>query len=89
MSASIELWSDDQEFLNCKQAAAFLGLSGTSFYRIRMAKGIPHYQIGKQPKFRIADLHAFRESQRVAREGITSSSPVESPIISKVRLHGR
>ncbi len=89
MSATIELWSDDQEFLNCKQAAAFLGVSETSFYRIRMSKGIPHYLIGKQPKFRIADLKAFRESQRVNREGSVSHGHETLPSISKVRLRGR
>jgi hypothetical protein len=89
LSATIELWSDDQEFLNCKQAAAFLGVSETSFYRIRMSKGIPHYLIGKQPKFRIADLNVFCENQRVNREGFVSNGHAALPSISKVRLRGR
>lgn len=89
MSASIELWSDDQEFLNCKQAAAYLGVSETSFYRIRMAKGIPSYPILKRPKFKIDDLEKFRESQRVQVGDGKSSKHDESLETPKVRLHGR
>ena len=89
MSATIELWSDDQEFLNCKQAAAYLGISETSFYRIRLAKGIPSYPILKRPKFRIVDLENFRESQRVHPGEAKSSNQGGSPENPKVRLRGR
>jgi excisionase family DNA binding protein len=89
LSATIELWSDDQEFLNCRQAAAFLEVSGTTFYRMRMEKGIPFYKIGKLPKFKIDDLHTYRENQLVLPRDAVSSKHSDSPEISKVRLRGR
>lgn len=89
MSATIELWPDDQEFLNCRQAATYLGVSETSFYRIRMAQDIPYYRIGKQPKFKIADLIIFRESQRTSLSN--NARGVQGPDYtnSKIRLPGR
>jgi hypothetical protein len=89
LSATIELWSDDQEFLNCRQAATYLGVSETSFYRIRMSQAIPYYRIGKQPKFKIADLIIFRESQRKNFGSNTSNSQGALHDESKVRLPGR
>ena len=89
MSATIELWSESQEFLNCRQAAAFLGVSETSFYRIRMSQAIPFYKIGKQPKFKIVDLINFRESQRTSLSN--NARGVQAPEFanSKIRLPGR
>ena len=89
MSATIELWSDDQEFLNCRQAAAFLGVSETSFYRIRMSQPIPFYKIGKQPKFKIADLINFRESQRTSLSNNARGVQGNDYTNSKIRLPGR
>jgi hypothetical protein len=89
LSATIEIWSDDQEFLNCRQAATFLGVSETSFYRIRMSQAIPFYKIGKQPKFKIADLINFRESQRTSLSNNARGVQGNDYINSKIRLPGR
>ena len=89
MSASIELWSEDQDFLNCRQAAAFLGVSETTFYRIRMSKGIPQYPFSKQPKFKISDLIEFRESQRIILGNFAKDKNDSSLENSRVRLPGR
>jgi len=86
LSATVELWSEDQEFLNCKQAANFLGVSETSFYRIRMAQAIPFYKIGKQLKFKIVDLINYREGQRTSIGKATQSVDTSN---SKIRLLGR
>ena len=89
MSATIELWSDDREFLNCKQAATFLGVSETTFYRIRMSKGIPQYPFSKQPKFKISDLIEFRERQRIILGNFAEGNQGASHENSRVRLPGR
>lgn len=89
MSATIELWSDDQDFLNCRQAAAFLGVSETTFYRIRMSKGIPTHPISKQPKFKVSDLIEFRENQRTIPGNFAKDKYGTSPENSRVRLPGR
>jgi len=89
LSATIELWSENQEFLNCRQAAAFLGVSETSFYRIRMSQAIPFYKIGKQPKFKIVDLINFRESQRTSLSNNTRAVQETKYTNSKIRLPGR
>ena len=89
MSATIELWSENQEFLNCRQAAAFLGVSETSFYRIRMSQAIPFYKIGKQPKFKIVDLINFRESQRTSLSNKTRGVQEPEYTNPKIRLPGR
>ena len=89
MSATIELWSDDQELLNCRQAAAFLGVSETTFYRIRMSKGIPQYPLLKQPKFKVSDLIEFQESQRIILGNFAKNKHDSSFENSRVRLPGR
>ena len=89
MGATIELWSENQEFLNCRQAAAFLGVSETSFYRIRMSQAIPFYKIGKQPKFKIVDLINFRESQRTSLSNKARGDQGPEYTNSKIRLPGR
>ena len=89
MSATIELWSDDQDFLNCRQAAAFLGVSETTFYRIRMSKGIPQHPMSKHPKFKISDLIEFRESQRIIVGNFAKGHHDSSLENTRVRLPGR
>lgn len=88
MNATLELWTEGDNFLNCKQAAAFLGMSQTTFYRIRRSKGISCYYLGGQPKFKIDDLIAYRESQRVEFSGKGTGPPVVG-ICERVKLPRR
>ncbi len=64
MNATMELAEVGEEFYNALQAATFLGISKSTFNRIRISKGIPEYPIGKHPKFKVEDLIEFRERQR-------------------------
>jgi hypothetical protein len=54
-----------------------------------MSQAIPYYRIGKQPKFKIADLIIFRESQRKNFGSNTSNSQGALHDESKVSLPGR
>lgn len=84
MNATMELAEVGEEFYNSLQAATFLGISKSTFNRIRIAKGIPEYSIGKHPKFKVEDLIDFRERQRRVHVPPAQESAAEQPLRIKL-----
>lgn len=57
---------DDAEFLNSRQAAAFLGVSVDTIYSWVFHRSVPHYKLqNKLLRFKKTDLIQFMEGMRV------------------------
>ena len=85
MSASYELFSTDEESLNCQQAATLLEVSKSTFSRIRLAKGIPTYTPHKRPRFKVSDILAYKESRHLQPELAAALDPT----VLKISLRGK
>jgi excisionase family DNA binding protein len=63
MQALIE---KDETLVGPVEASKVLGVSRTSLYRMTRDRTIPHYgYFGNRYKYKVADLLAWREAQRV------------------------
>lgn len=74
MSATLELYSNEDEFINCSQAATLLGVSKSTFSRIRLATGIPTYRHPSRPRFKVADILEYKEKCREMPDAKFASS---------------
>jgi len=54
-----------EPFVNCKTAAKFLGLPENTLYKFALARTVPSFKTGKLRRFRLSELQAWMESNRV------------------------
>lgn len=54
-----------EPFVNCKTAAKFLGLPENTLYKFALARTVPSFKTGKLRRFRLSELQAWMEANRV------------------------
>lgn len=55
-----------EPYINVKTAAAFLGVPENTLYKLALSRKVPSYKAGKLRRFKLSELAAWMESNRVA-----------------------
>ncbi len=55
-----------ESFVNVKTAAEFLGIPENTCYKLALARKVPSYKAGKLRRFKLSELSAWMEGNRVA-----------------------
>ena len=54
-----------EPYVNCKTAAKFLGLPENTLYKFALSRTVPSFKTGKLRRFKLSELAAWMESNRV------------------------
>jgi len=54
-----------EPYVNCKTAAKFLEVPENTLYKFALGRTVPSYKTGKLRRFRLSELAAWMESNRV------------------------
>lgn len=63
---NIETPAPVEHFVSVKIAAEFLGIPENTCYKLALSRKIPSYKAGKLRRFKLSELAAWMESNRVA-----------------------
>ena len=57
--------TEPEAYVSVKEAARFLGMPSNTVYKMALARTIPSRKTGKLRRFKLSELAAFMESNRV------------------------
>ena len=63
--AALEAVAPAEKFISVKAASAFLGIPENTLYKKALAREIPSYKAGKLRRFKVSELAAWMDAQKV------------------------